>query len=266
MTISMNPNLLTLGPFIISWHGLLTALGVAVAVLVAGRLAQRAGMVPDQVYNVALWAIPGGIIGARLFHVVDKWDFYSQNLGAIIRLTDGGIAIWGALIGGFVAGVISAKINGYSIGKLADVAAPGIILGQMVGRVGCTINGDAYGAPTSMPWGVVYSNPGAFLPPSWIADRVPTHPWPIYEILASAVILFVVWKLWGRVKPAGSLFLIYLSLYAFARFFLTFLRQEELHLIQLQEAQIVSLVVLAITVPLLAFRASLRRPAVVAQP
>ncbi|MBI3953676.1 MAG: prolipoprotein diacylglyceryl transferase [Chloroflexi bacterium] len=260
MTISMDPNLLRLGPLLISWHGLLTALGVMVAVLVAARLARRTGMVPDEVYNVAIWAIPGGIIGARLFHVVDRWDFYSQNLGSIVRLTDGGIAIWGAIIGGFVAGVIAAKLKGYSIGRLADVAAPGMILGQMVGRVGCTINGDAYGGPTSVPWALVYSHPGAYLPPNWVAERVPTHPWPIYEIMASALILFIVWRLWGRLKPTGSIFVVYVALYALARFFLTFLRQEQLHLGQLQEAQLISLAVLAIAVPLLAFRASFRQP------
>ena len=260
MTISMDPNLFTLGPLTISWHGLLTALGVLVAVLVAARLAKRAGMVPDEVYSVGLWAILGGIVGARLFHVADRWDFYSQNPGAIWRITDGGIAIWGAIIGGFVAGAIAAKIKGYSIGRLAGVTTPGVLLGQMIGRVGCTINGDAYGGPTTLPWGVVYSHPGAYLPPEWVAAGVSTHPWPIYEILASGLTLFIIWRLWGRLKPAGSLFIVYVTLYALARFFLTFLRQEKLHLGDLQEAQLISLAILAIAVPLLAFRTSFRKP------
>jgi len=260
MTISLDPVLFSLGPLTISWHGLLTALGVMVAVLVAARLAKRAGMVPDEVYNVALWAIPGGIVGARLFHVVDRWDFYSQNLGATWRLTDGGIAIWGGVIGGFVAGAIAAKLKGYDIGKLADVAAPGVLLAQMVGRVGCTINGDAFGGPTTLPWGVVYSHPGSYLPPEWVASGVSTHPWPVYEILANGLALFIVGRLWGRLKPAGSIFIVYVTLYALARFFLTFLRQEQLHLVQLQEAQLISLAILAIAVPLLAFRSSFRQP------
>ncbi|MBI4302193.1 MAG: prolipoprotein diacylglyceryl transferase [Chloroflexi bacterium] len=241
--IGIDPIIGSFGAFSLRWYGLFVALAVLTGILVAVRLGRRVGLPEDMIYGVALWGVPGGIVGSRLFHVIDKWEYYSSHPAQIFSLQAGGEAIFGAIIGGAITGAIYAKVKGLPVGRIADVAAPGIILAQIVGRFGCIINGDAYGAPTSLPWAFIYNHPNALAPLG-----VATQPYPVYEQLWDLVVFAILWRLWGWRRPPGALFFVYLSVYSFGRFFLTFLRQEEKFLFGLQEAHVVSLVVLAIGV------------------
>ncbi len=130
---------------------------------------------------------------------------------------------------------------------MADVAAPAVLLGQIVGRAGSLINGDAFGSPADLPWSLVYVHPDALIPDL----GEPTHPYPLYEMLWNAVALGIVWRLRRQQLPDGTLFLVFLVLYAAGRFVLTFVRQEAIVLAGLQQAQVVALVALAIALPLL---------------
>lgn len=132
---------------------------------------------------------------------------------------------------------------------MADLVAPGVILAQAIGRVGCTINGCCYGIPTALPWGVVYTNPDSFAPLG-----VAIHPTQVYELIFCLIVFVVLIKLRGRFKPDGSLFFIYLSLYSLWRIGIDFLRAGTPFLFGLHQAQVIGIIVLAITIPLLAYR------------
>ena len=259
--IGIDPILFEIGSFAIGWHGIFVILAVIVGIVVSLRLAKGDGIDRGSIYSIAPWAILGGIVGARLFHVLDYLALYANEPVAMLRFWDGGLSIFGAILGGTLAVAIYARVSGLSLGHLADLIAPGLILAQAVGRIGCTINGDAYGIETSLPWAFVYKDlPGVYAPPG-----IPGHPAPVYEIIWDLLVFASIWKLRGRIRPEGSLFLVYLSLYSFGRFFLSFLRGgEQAVLGPLHQAHIIALLVLAVCVPLLIYR--MRRPRVLAEP
>jgi len=233
----------------VRWYGIMVALGVAVLILWTLREVRKgANLSYDTVFTAALVGIPSGIIISRLLHVVDVWDYYGQNLGQIIGAS--GLTIYGAVLGAALAIWIYSKFSNFRFGYFADVVAPGIILAQAIGRVGCTINGCCYGIETSLPWGVVYSHPGSFAPLG-----IPIHPTQIYEIIALLIIFGVLLILKGRFKPDGSLFLIYLGLFSSWRFGVSFVREGTPFLFGLQQAQVIAIIVLAVVIFLLASRA-----------
>ncbi len=247
ISIGLDPLLLTMGPFSISWHSLFMMIGIVVGVWLPARLAARAGLSADTLYSMALWAVPGGILGARLVHVIDYWYYYSANPGAILAFWQGGIAIWGGILGGTITGVIFARIKGFPIARYADLAALGLILAQAIGRIGDIINGEHISTATSLPWGTVYTHPNS---PAY--GLPPTHPAVAYELLMDVFIFGILWKLRGRIRPDGTLFLLYLSLYSVGRFFLSFLRLDSKTVfLSLNQAQWISLLVLAVALPLL---------------
>ena len=135
------------------------------------------------------------------------------------------------------------------------MTAPGIILAQAIGKVGCTLNGCCYGGETAAFCAIVYTHPESFGP-----IGVPVHPTQIYEIIYNLIVFAVLVRLRGRFKPDGSLFLIYLSLYSLWRFGISFLREGTPFLFGLQEAQVIALIVLAIAISLLAFRTRWVKP------
>ncbi|MBI2872555.1 MAG: prolipoprotein diacylglyceryl transferase [Chloroflexi bacterium] len=244
ITINIDPVIFHLGGFALRWYGLTFAGGIALAILLVSRGAKRAGLDTGKVGNIALWAVVGGVVGARLFHVVDRLSYYVANPSHIVMVNHGGLAIWGGLVTGGLVALFMARREGIPVLKLADATSIGLIAGQMVGRIGCIINGDAYGGATSMPWGFIYTNPGAMLPDS--LRGIPTHPYPLYEILWGMALLGLLLYLRRRSLPSGVLFLTYVGVYALGRFGLTFVRQEAVVLWGLQQAQVVALVVLAL--------------------
>jgi len=260
--IGMDPNIFTAGSFTMSWHGLLTGLAVLAAIVLVARLAKDKGFTSEDVYSTALWGVVGGIIGARLFHVIDQWDLYRDNPWQILRFWAGGLSLYGALVGGFVFGITYAAIRKLPLGKVADLAAPGMILAQAIGRIGCLINGDAYGTPTSLPWGILYTNPDAASTAGpWVNGvLVAGHPVPAYEIIWDLLILTLLLRLRQRLKNDWMVFLIYASVYSAGRFGLSFIRGDETAVLgPLHQAQVISLIVMAIAIPLLVWLA--RRPA-----
>lgn len=287
--IGINPDIISTGTFVVSWHGFLTFVAVAVAVVLVARWARRQGIEPDTVYGVAVWAVIGGIVGARALHVIDRWDFYGQNPGQVFAVWQGGIALFGAILFGFLGGAayirgrqllgriysgqtlpwmkrlvgqriaegylkgeVYARFKDFSVGRLADITAPAMLIAQTIGRVGDIINGEHLATRTGLPWGFVYSHPGS--PSFQYYGLTASHPVIAYEMIWNMVVLAVIWKLRGRLAPPGMLFALYLMLYSLGRFFIQFLRLDKVWFAGLTEAHIIALVVLAITVPLLAYR------------
>ena len=281
ITIGINPYIFNTGRFILSWHGFLTFVAVAMAVYLVVRWGTKEGLNGDAIYSVSVWAIIGGIIGARLVHVIDRWgDVYRYNPISIIYIWQGGIAIYGAILGGFVGGSLYILIRNSNwflalwgrlfrflgepakaplpgIGHLADITAPALLIAMAIGRVGDIINGEHFAKATSLPWGVIYTHPES---PG--LDRPATHPAVAYELLFDLALVGIFWPLRNRLRPHGMLFTLYLAAYSAGRFFLSFLRQEDkVYFLGLQEAQIIALIVMLITIPLLVYKAQLVRPA-----
>lgn len=251
ITISINPVAFHIGAYEVRWYGIIIALGVGALILwmwrqLRGKWAELPK--PPEI-TVIVPAILSGIVVSRLFHVVDRWDYYSQNPWEVFG--GGGLSIYGAVIGTSLFFLIYSKVRHYPFGFFADLAAPGIILAQAIGRIGCTINGCCYGipAPEWLPWSVVYTHPDSYAPLG--VALYPTQP---YEVIFCLIVFAILLRLRRRLKPDGTLFLVYLTSYSAWRVGIDFLREGTPFILGLHQAQFISIIVLAVTIPLLALR------------
>lgn len=169
----------------------------------------------------------------------------------IFAFQEGGLAIYGAVTGGFLSVAILSRVFQLPFLQLIDSIAPGLALAQAFGRFGCIVNGDAWGAPTNSPFAFVYTNPKALLPRDLL--NVPTHPYPVYDMALNLAIFVVLWQLRKRQIPPGTLFATFVALYAAGRFVISFVRQERIWFWGLQEAQVVAIVALLAAVVTLAW-------------
>ncbi|MFO8101761.1 MAG: prolipoprotein diacylglyceryl transferase [Dehalococcoidia bacterium] len=254
MEIGIDPILFEIGSLEVRWYGVMVALAVLTGVGVPVLLARKEGIgniTQNNILSVAIWAVPGGIIGARLIHVFDRWSYFMDNPGEIVG--GEGMGIFGAILGGTIVGVLYARIRGIPIGRLCDVAAFGLILAQAVGRIGCTLNGCCYGTPTDLPWGTMWTHPDSYGFNGTFAKGVSVHPTQIYELLFDLLIFAFLWSIRKRIRPPGALYLIYISTYSLGRFLISFLRTNEEAFLGLQQAQVVSLIVLVVAVGLIGY-------------
>jgi phosphatidylglycerol:prolipoprotein diacylglycerol transferase len=269
ITISINPVAFHIGTYEVRWYGILIALAVVALILwvwrqLEGKWAELPSR-PDPI--VIVFAILSGIVVSKALHVIDnivvakfhpelvlagKVIDYTQHPGQIF--SGGGLSIYGAVIGTSLFFLIYSKVRHYPFGFFADLAAPGIILAQAIGRVGCTINGCCYGkvcevAPSWLPWSIVYTHPNSYAPLG--VPLIPTQP---YEIIFCLIVFAILLRLRRRLKPDGTLFLIYLTAYAAWRVGIDFLRVGTPFFFSLHQAQFISIIVLAVTIPILALR------------
>ena len=248
ITVSIDPVIVSIGHFMIRWYSLIVVLAVSAGKWLAWREAKRKGLSESVFSDVVIWAIIGGLIGARLFHVMDHWsDEYAAAPMRVLYIWEGGLAIWGAVLGGLAALALFAWRRGLSLALLVDVVVPGAILGQAIGRIACIITGDAMGKPTTGPFGFVYTNPNAMVPQLGVYYT----PTPVYEIAMNLAIFAVIWRLRSRALPDGVLFLIYLLLYSAGRFLVTFSSAYQITAFGLNQAQIISLAAFLAGLPLL---------------
>jgi len=249
-TISIDPILFHIGHFALRWYSLILMAAIAVGVWLVAREAERKGFKKDDIYEAAVWIIVGGLIGARLFHVLDHWsDEFAANPIRAFYIWEGGLAIWGALVGGLIIGALIAWRRGWRFPKLLDAAAPGLILAQAIGRIACVITGDAMGKPTDGPFGFAYTNPNALVPQLGVYYT----PMPVYELVTNLGIFALLWQLRKRNWPDGRLFLVYLTLYSLERFFLAFTSSYRILAFGLTQSQIVAVFGFAIGLALLAW-------------
>lgn len=239
--VNVNPTLIHLGPLAVSWYGLALLAAVATGIWLTTREARRKGLAPGAVGEIAPWVVGGGLVGARLLHVIDRWEVYADHPMRILAIQQGGLAIQGAILGGAIAGGLAAWRAGLPVRRFFDVAAPGLILAQAIGRLGCLVTGDAVGRPTDAPWGIVYRNPGAMAPELGVAYQ----PVFLFEQIWDLGVFAALWFVRRRLKVDGQLFALYLGLYAAGKFGLTYLRTETVWFWGLQEAQMLALVGLA---------------------
>ncbi|RZS66204.1 prolipoprotein diacylglyceryl transferase [Agromyces ramosus] len=219
----------------IHMYALCILVGIVLAVVMTSRRLTRRGAEPGVVLDIALWAVPLGIIGARIYHVLthpDDYFFEGANVwnpfqpGAIWNIWEGGNAIYGALIGGAVGAWIGCRMTGIRFWSFADALAPGLLVAQAAGRLGNWFNHELFGLPTDLPWGleIESSNP-AF--PAGLADGTLFHPTFLYEIiwnLAGAALIILLER---RINLRwGKAFAVYLIWYGLGRSFFEAIRVD----------------------------------------
>lgn len=221
----MRDILFSLGGFSLRSYGVIVALAVLLGLGVAYSLAANEKEYRNHLVNVVLYGVIGGVIGARFWEVFFfQWGYYSKHLIEIPMIWMGGASILGALVGAFVVGWLYTRKHRLSFWRFADIAAPGLIFGQAVGRFACLLNGDAFGSPTNSGIGLIYP-PGT---PAYAAyGSKPLWPAEVWEgqwdLVVFAIILILShWRKW----PKGVLFLAYITLYSVGRFSLEFLRGD----------------------------------------
>ena len=246
--IGIDPVLVTIGGLKIHWYGIMIALGLYAGIQVALRDSARRGINRDQLMNLALLAAILGIAGGRLYYVVqNNPSFFLHNPAQIIAVWQGGMAFYGAIFGGALAVVIAAWRWHMPFWSVLDIGALGLAIGQTIGRVGNIINGDIVGYRTN-GWGFEYTNPHTFGP-----LNTPVQPASLYELLISLALFLLLWNLRKRIHPEGMLAMIYLVLYSISQFFIFFLRDNIVILGGLKQAQVTALVVIALTLPVIAY-------------
>ena len=213
----------------IMWYGILMATGMIVAAIIGLREAKRLNISEDDVLNIILVGIPAGIIGARLYYVIFEWDYYGANPSQILNFRGGGLAIHGALIGGFLAGYIYCRIKKLNFLKMADTLVLGIPLAQAIGRWGNFLNKEAHGGPTNLPWGIM-------------VDGQKVHPTFLYESIWNVGVFTFLMLFRKNKKYEGEVTVLYIIAYSIGRFFVEGLRTDSLMLGPLRMAQVISLV------------------------
>ncbi len=213
-----SPIIFEAGPFALRYYGLCIALGIIVATWLAGRELVRKGYDGELALDALFFIIPPGFVGARVYHVITNYDYYSADpWPEVIAVWNGGLAIYGAVTGGFIGLLVFCWIRGISPLVFADAVAPGLILAQAIGRWGNYFNQELFGRPSGLPWAIRIAPENR---PEGYADATAFHPTFLYEsiwnTLVCLVLVLVARRIVGWLKD-GDLFLLYITLYSTGR-------------------------------------------------
>lgn len=227
-----SPIILDVGPLALRYYGVFIALGVAVGTWLTGRELARKGYDRELALDALFYIVPLGLVGARAYHVITDYDLYQDDpFPAVFMVQNGGLGIYGGVIGGFLGLLIFSRVRGISPLAFADAAAPGLVLAQAIGRWGNYFNQELFGRPSSLPWAIRIAPENR--PPGY-AEAGSFHPTFLYEsvwnVLVCLVLLWVIRRFAERLK-AGDVFLLYVSLYSVGRFFVETLRIDPAFLI-----------------------------------
>lgn len=247
----------------IKFYGVIIAFGFLLAVLFGGRMAYKWKLDLNKMLDILLFGTIGGIVGARLYYVAFEWDYYSRHLSEIPQIWEGGLAIYGGLIGGILAAFLVCRHNGLNFLKLLDLAGMSFLIGQGIGRWGNYANQEAFGTNTTMPWGMTSDKVARYISThqSEFAEKgitmdasVPVHPTFLYESLwciVSFIIIYIICK--KAYKFSGQLILCYGILYGAERAVVEGLRTDSLYIgtTSLRVSQVLSMVLVLICAAIL---------------
>lgn len=237
-----NPVAFTIFGIDIMWYGVIIAAAMVVAVVVIYRRAPMHDILPDKTLDFVLITVPAGVVGARLYYVFFNWSDYAGDFYKIINIRNGGLAIHGGLIFGFLAAVLLCMLWNIRPLNLLDLAVPAISIAQSIGRWGNYFNSEAHGGPTKLPWGIP-------------VNGQMVHPTFLYESIWCFLLFFVLIYIDNRRRFEGQTFLLYGILYSFERFFVEGLRTDSLMLGPFKQAQVLSATVFVLfTVTYILFR------------
>ena len=240
-----------IGSLDIKWYGIIITIGMIIAFLIARNRAKFEGIIEDDIYDVTLFCIVFGVIGARLYYVLFNLDDYIMTDGTvwqniknsfleIINIRGGGLAIYGGIIAGVITGFVAARVKKIRFPVLLDVAAPAVLVGQILGRWGNFFNVEAFGSETSLPWRMgIHTTDG--VAGEWMSE-IFVHPTFLYESLWNLAALALVLVFYKKKKFNGQVFFFYMAWYGLGRFFIEGLRTDSLMLGDFRISQVVALV------------------------
>ncbi|CAI2639148.1 prolipoprotein diacylglyceryl transferase [Apilactobacillus apinorum] len=255
-SIALNPIAFNLGPVAVHWYGIFIASAVLIAVFLSVKEGRKRGIDPDNIYDMILWALPVAIICARIYYVVFQWPYYSQHLNEIIKIWDGGIAIYGALIGAAVVVYLYCRSKLISVWAMLDVIAPTVIMGQGIGRWGNFMNQEAFGNITSLTFLKSLHLPSFIINQMYIQGfyRQPTF---LYESLWDLLgfVLLMNLRHINKFFKRGEVVLSYIIWYSFGRFFVEGMRTDSLMLFGgIRVSQMLSIVLFVGAIALMIYR------------
>ena len=242
----INPVAFSIGDMTVAWYSLIIATGMIFAALYVWFRFKENGLSVDDLLDFALFVIPSGIVGARLYYVIFSFDHYKNNLLEIFNIRQGGLAIYGGIIAGGIAAVLVARHKKINLFKILDILAPAVMMAQAIGRWGNFMNVEAFGGPTTLPWrmcgkritdnfiykGLVDIKDIALLE----SGEIGAHPTFLYESLWNIIGFLAIYFLFVRTKKLhkinGQIFYSYLIWYGLGRFWIEGLRSDSLYLIE----------------------------------
>jgi prolipoprotein diacylglyceryl transferase len=221
----------TIGPFPIRAYAFAIIIGIVVAVWLGNKRYEARGGAPGTITDIAVWAVPFGILGGRLYHVITDNQLYfgqgGSGFSGAIRIWDGGLGIWGAIALGTVGAWIGARRKGLALLPITDAVAPGVALAQAIGRLGNYFNQELFGSPTQLPWGLQIDV--AHRPAGYVQFET-FHPTFLYEsVWMIGVALVLIWADKRFTLGHGRVFALYIVLYCIGRFWIEALRIDSAH-------------------------------------
>ncbi|MBR6344564.1 MAG: prolipoprotein diacylglyceryl transferase [Lachnospiraceae bacterium] len=231
------PKTFTVFGITIALYGLIIGIGMILAFVLITHVAKKNGLDPDDFYDMGMWLIIFGIIGARIYYVIFSWDYYKNNLGEIINLRQGGLAIYGGVIAGFTALIVWCRVKKKSICKMGDVAFMGVLVGQIMGRWGNFTNREVFGGycdnifAMRLPISAVRSRDISEELASHIVDGtnyIQVHPTFLYESFYNLVLLSLIYIFFKKKAFDGEAILWYLGGYGIGRFIIEGIRTDRL--------------------------------------
>lgn len=204
----------------IAWYGIIITTGIILGFLYANYHAKKEGVSSDDLLDYAIYVVLAAIVGARAYYVAFEWENY-DSFWDVIAIWEGGLAIYGAIIAGGIAVYVISRIKKINPLKMYDIITPSVMLGQIIGRWGNFVNGEAYGYETTLPWRMGIQK-------SYFAEMIYVHPTFLYESLWNLIGLIIIHCLYRRKKFDGQIFYMYIAWYGFGRMFIEQLRTDSL--------------------------------------
>ena len=247
--IGVDPVAFVIGSLEVRWYSIMVTAAIAMTVTWVVLLVRKEKEITyDNIITASLVAIPLGIGFARLFHVIDYWEYYGDHTTQILGLD--GLSIYGGILGASIGVFIYSRFVKIRFGYVADMVTLILPVAQIIGRIGCVLNGCCYGTETDIFCAITYTDPDSSAP-----TGVSVHPTQVYEIIFLGLVAVAIWLIRNRVKKVeGSLFLIYIAAYSLWRFIVGFFRDGQEFFLGLQQAQVIGLAMILIVVPVIIYR------------
>ena len=239
ISVEVNPIAFQVGNFTIYWYGIIICVGFILAALYLNFRVKKFGFTSDNLIDCMIICVPVGVVCARLYYVVFEWEYYSQHPAEIVAVWNGGIAIYGAVIGVLIALFAYSRFKKLSFAGLCDMAALGLLIGQCIGRWGNFINGEAHGGTTLLPWRMT------------IDAGSPVHPTFLYESLWNLVGFIALHFISKKRKFEGEIALLYVAWYGLGRAWIEGLRTDSLYLGPMRVSQILAVISCAAAIVIL---------------
>lgn len=263
LEFNLHPVAFSIGGMNIYWYGIIIALAFGLALLYCMPRAKKLGLNSDRVVDVVIAGTVGGVVGARLYYVAFAWEEFAGDPSRIIRTWEGGMAIYGGLIGAVVLGLLVARLRKVKAMPMLDLAASGFLIGQGIGRWGNFINQECFGTNTTLPWGMTSANVVSYLTEKapaleqagfTVDPYAPVHPCFLYESIWCLLGVLLLHLFTRHRKFDGELFFLYLGWYGLGRAVIEGLRTDSLMLGTMRVSQLLSILLVILAVVLIVGR------------